>query len=107
MPPNQKNLLKIDWSISNIRGRLFRATRYDGDNIMQLRHRQQPSIHPSERLLLLRVCLVLAVGMLGAGYLYPQPPVDIRKVLDGTLLPDEEVTAFRSSDLLYPSDVVR
>lgn len=38
---------------------------------------------------------------------YAQAPADIRKVLDGKMLPGEEVTTFERSDLLYPADVVK
>ena len=38
---------------------------------------------------------------------YAQAPADIRKVLDGRMLPGEEVTTFERRDLLYPADVVK
>jgi hypothetical protein len=36
-----------------------------------------------------------------------QSPADIRRVLDGKMLPGEEVATFERSDLLYPATVVK
>lgn len=68
---------------------------------------QRQSILQFERRLRLFVCLFLIMGNLGAARLYSQGTVDIRKVLDGAMLPGAEVSAFQNSDRLYPSDVVR
>lgn len=57
---------------------------------------------------LLFAYLILAAALtFGGHYAESQQSTDIGRVLDGRMLPGEEVTTFERSDTLYPSDVVR
>lgn len=52
--------------------------------------------------------LILASALtFGGHHAEPQQSTDIRRVLDGRMLPGEEVATFERSETLYPSDVVR
>jgi CubicO group peptidase (beta-lactamase class C family) len=56
---------------------------------------------------LIRACLILTVALTcGSDDAQPKQPADIRKMLDGRMLPGEEVTTFERSDALYPVNVV-
>ena len=53
-------------------------------------------------------CLILfAVLICSVDRASSQTPADIRKVLDGKMLPGEEIAIFERSDALYPSSMVR
>jgi CubicO group peptidase (beta-lactamase class C family) len=57
---------------------------------------------------LFRICALLAAILsCGVQALPSQQPTDIRKVLDGRMLPGEEVAALEHSDALYPVDRVK
>jgi hypothetical protein len=51
--------------------------------------------------------IVSAASICSTGRAFPQTTPDIRRVLDGKMLPGEEVTTFERSDLLYPVDVAK
>jgi hypothetical protein len=51
--------------------------------------------------------IISAIWSCSVDRAYPQTTPDIRKVLDGRILPGEEVTTFERSNLLYPADVVK
>ena len=50
--------------------------------------------------------ITIAVALTFGGNAQSRQPIDIRSVLDGRMLPGQEVATFERSETLYPSDVV-
>jgi CubicO group peptidase (beta-lactamase class C family) len=68
---------------------------------------QREQCIPKMRRLLFAYLVLAAACTFGGHYAESQQSTDIRRVLDGRMLPGEEVATFERSETLYPSDVVR